>query len=120
MRHPRKEGKAISDKDIKFTKKLLKKNPIIFKGNILVNNDCFVEITNIRKYVNGWNFGSNAKFVFEIDVKIKRAPNCRWSFPGRTQYKNRRVRSYSMEKLFQEELCYFNITDFCISKISYE
>ena len=34
MKHPRKEGKVITDKDIKFVKKLLKKNPIIFEGNI--------------------------------------------------------------------------------------
>jgi hypothetical protein len=118
MKHSRKEGKAIVDKDHKFVKKLLKKNPIIFEGHIRTNDDCFVEITNIRKYLNGWNYGSNAKFVYEVDVIVKVNPNSRPCY-SRTHYKNRRIRSWAMEKLFQEELCYFNIVDFCISKITY-
>jgi hypothetical protein len=120
MKHSRKEGKIIADKDIKFVKKLLKKNPIIFEGNIHIKDDCLVEITNIRKYANVLYYGSNAKFVYEVDVKVKKIQNSRWDLFGRTNYKNRRIRSWKMEQLFQEELCYFNITDFCISKISYE
>lgn len=119
MKHPRKEGKTIVDKDHKFVRKLLKKNPINFEGYIRTRDDCFVEITNIRKYLNGWNYGSNAKFVYEVDVIVKVNPNSRPCY-SRTHYKNRRIRSWAMEKLFQEELCYFNIVDFCISKISYE
>ena len=120
MKNPRKEGKAIVDKDIKFVKKLLKKNPIIFEGNIHIKDDCLVEITNIRKYENNWFYGSNLKFVYEIDILVKKNDKSRWQYSERTHYKNRRLRSWTMEKLFQEELCYFNIVDFCISKISYE
>lgn len=120
MKHSRKEGKAIVDKDIKFVKKLLKKNPIIFEGNINIEDDCLVEITNIRKYANSWYYGSNAKFVYEVDVKVKKISNTRWYSYETTNYKNRRIRSWKMEQLFREELCYFNIMDFCISKISYE
>ena len=120
MTHKNKEGKAITDKDIKFIKKLLKKNPIVFEGNIHLRGDCLVEITNIRKYVNGWYYGANAKFVYEVDVKVKKIDSSRWSKYQNTNYKNRRIRSWTMEKLFQEELCYFNVVDFCISKISYE
>lgn len=120
MKHPRKEGKAITDKDIKFVKKLLKKNPIIFEGNINCKDDCLVQITNIRKYANNWYYGSNAKFVFEVDVKVKKIQKSRWDSFGSSNYKNRRIRSWKMEQLFQNELCYFNIVDFCISKISYE
>ena len=42
MKHSRKEGKVITDKDIKFVKKLVKKNPIIFEGNINIEDDCLV------------------------------------------------------------------------------
>ena len=120
MKHSRKKGKAITDKDIKFVKKLLKKNPISFEGNIYQTDDCVVEVTNIRKYENSWHYGSNAKFVFEVDVKVKKIQKSRWDSFGSSNYKNRRIRSWKMEQLFQNELCYFNIVDFCISKISYE
>ena len=120
MKHSRKEGKVIVDKDIKFIKKLLKKNPIIFDGDIHRKDDCLVKVTNIRKYENGWPYGSNAKFVFEVDVTVKKTDKSRWSLYGRANYNNRRVRSWKMEKLFQNELCFFGIEDFCISKISYE
>ncbi len=120
MEHSRKKGKAISDKDTKFVKKLLKKKPIKFEGKIHQNDDCIVEITNIRKYENNWFYGSNLKFVYEIDILVKKNDKSRWQYSERTHYKNRRLRSWNMEKLFQEELCYFNIVDICISKISYE
>jgi hypothetical protein len=120
MKHSRKEGKAIVDKDIKFIKKLLKKNPIIFECNIHIKDDCLLEITNIRKYANSWYYGSNAKFVYEVDVKVKKISNTRWGLSVRNNYNNRRIRSWKTEQLFREELCYFNIIDFCISKISYE
>lgn len=120
MKHPRKEGKAISDKDVKFIKKLLKKNPIILEGKIYNSGDCILEVTNIRKYNNCWFYGTNAKFVYEIDVKVKKNENSRWGFYSNTNYKNRRIRSWSVEKLLREELCYFNVEDFCVSKISYE
>ena len=120
MEHSRKKGKAISDKDIKFIKKLLKKNPIIFEGNIHHTDDCIVEVTNIRKYENNWFYGTNTKFVFEVDIKVKKNYKSRWFKSERAHYRNRRMRSWKMEKLFQDELCYFGIQDFCISKISYE
>ena len=120
MTHKSKEGRAITDKDIKFIKKLLKKNPIIFEGMIHYKDDCLVEITNIRKYLNSWYYGANAKFVYEVDVKVKKNDSSRWSKYQNTNYKNRRIRSWKMEKSFQDELCYFNVVDFCISKISYE
>lgn len=120
MKHSRKKGNAISDKDIKFIKKLLKKNPIIFEGIINTKDDCLVQITNIRKYENYWYYGTNPKFVYEIDVKVKKTEKTRWDFYQRTHYKNRRMRSWAMEKIIQEELCFFGIQDFCVSKISYE
>jgi len=120
MKHPRKKGRAIVDKDIKFIKKLLKKTPTIFEGNIHIKDDCLIQITNIRKYENGWWFGSNVKFVFEVDITVKKTDKSRWSLYERTNYNNRRIRSWKMEKQFQEELCYFGIQDFCVSKISYE
>ena len=120
MKHSRKIGRAISDKDTKFIKKLLKKKPIKFEGKIHQNDDCIVEITNIRKYDNNWFYGSNTKFVYEVDIIVKKNTKSSWYHYERTHYKNRRLRSWNMEQLFREELCYFNIMDFCISKISYE
>lgn len=119
MKHPKKVDKAINDKNMKFVKKLLKKNPIVFDGHIRRENDCNVKITNIRKYKNLWSYKENDKFVYEIEVRIKLEPVSPW-YRTDNRTTNRRVRSYRMEKLFHEELCYFNITDFCISKISYE
>jgi hypothetical protein len=122
MKHPRKEGKVISDKDVKFIKKLLKKNPIILEGKIYQTDDCIVEVTNIRKYNNCWFIVSNTKFVYEIDVKVKKNEISRWRpyYFNSTSRINQRVRSWSLKKLLLEELCYFNVEDFCISKISYE
>lgn len=120
MKHPRKQGRFISDKDTKFIKKLLKKNPIIFGGKIYQNDDCIVEVTNIRKYNNCWFYGSNTKFVYEIDVKVRKNEISRWNYYSNTNLRNRRIRSWSVEKLLREELCYFNVEDFCVSKISYE
>lgn len=121
MKHPRKEGRVIIDKDIKFIKKLLKKNPIIFEGHISTKDDCLVEVTNIRKYKDGNRlFKDRPKFVFEVDVKIKKTESSRWRLYGRIQCNNRKVRSWRMGKLFQDELCYFGIQDLCVSKISYE
>lgn len=122
MKHPRKEGKVIIDKDTKFIKKLLNKNPIIFDGKIHEDKDCNIVITKIRKYKNTWCYGENKKFVYEIDIKVvfnKESFLYRY-WARETRRNNRRMRSYTMEKLFTEELCYFNINDFCISKISYE
>lgn len=120
MKHPKKTGKAIVDNDTKFIKKLLKKTPIIFNGCIYDKEDCLVEVTNIRKYENNLYYGSNSKFVFEVDVKVKKNKNTRFGSSFGAKYKNRRIRSYRMEKLFEDELCYFGIKDFCVSKISYE
>lgn len=119
MKHSKKVDRAISDKNMKFVKKLLKKNPITFNGRIRRENDCTVTITNIRKYKNLWSYKESDKFVYEIDVHVKLEQVSVWYRPD-TRYVNRRVRSYKMEELFHEELCYFGITDFCISKISYE
>lgn len=118
MKHSKKVDRAINDKNMKFVKKLLKKNPIVFDGHIRRENDCTVTITNIRKYKNLWSYKEADKFVYEIDVHVVDQVST-WYRPD-TRYINRRVRSYKMEKLFHEELCYFGITDFCISKISYE
>jgi hypothetical protein len=121
MKHPRRVGLAINDKDMKFIKKLLKKNPIIFEGSIRNTDDCIVQITNIRKYDDYWKYTCDKKFVYEIDIKVKKNNNYRYiDLYNDTRYKNRRMRGYSMEKLFLEELSYFNIKDICISKISYE
>ena len=123
MKHPRRIGRAITDKNMKFLKKLIKKNPIIFDGKINKNEDCEIRVTNIRKYENYFNNRfDNDKFVYEIDVQvtvIKKSPFY-WYDSKTNLYKNRRVRGYGMEKLFENELCYFGIKDFCISKISYE
>lgn len=119
MKHPRKKGKVIIDKDTKFVKKLLKKNPIILSGHIHYSDDCLIEITNIRKYDNCWFYGSNSKFVFEVDVKVKKNERSRWRLAERSNYRNRRIRSWKMETLIQDELCFFGISDICISKITY-
>jgi hypothetical protein len=119
MKHSKRVDRAINDKNMKFVKKLLKKNPIIFDGHIRRENDCTVTITNIRKYKNLWSYKDCDKFVYEIDVNVKLEQVSVWYRPD-ARYVNRRVRSYKMEKLFHEELCYFNMVDICISKISYE
>lgn len=72
MKHPRRVGLAINDKDMKFIKKLLKKNPIIFEGSIRDTDDCIVQITNIRKYDDYWKYTCDKKFVYEIDIKVKK------------------------------------------------
>lgn len=119
MKHSKKVDKAINDKNMKFVKKLLKKTPIVFDGHIRRENDCVVTITNIRKYKNLWSYKENDQFVYEIDVHVKLEHVSVWYRPD-VRTMNRRVRSYRMEKFIHEELCYFNIVDFCVSKISYE
>lgn len=118
MKHTKKVDRAINDKNMKFVKKLLKKNPITFDGHIRRENDCTVTITNIRKYKNLWSYKETDKFVYEIDVHVINQSSTWYRFD--TRYINRRVRSYKMESFFREELCYFGIDDFCVSKISYE
>ena len=119
MKHSKKVDRAISDKNMKFVKKLLKKNPIIFDGHIRRQNDCTVTITNIRKYNNLWSYKDSDKFVYEIDVHVLLTDKSVWYRPE-NRYINRRVRSYKMENFIREELCYFGINDFCVSKITHE
>jgi hypothetical protein len=120
MKHSKKVDRAINDKNMKFVKKLLKKNPIIFEGHIRRDNDCTVTITNIRKYKNLWSYRENDKFVYEIDVRVKGDSDVKYWAGYDNRRVNRRVRSYRMENLLREEICYFNIVDICISKITYE
>jgi len=120
MKHSKRVDRSINDKDMKFIKKLLKKNPITFDGCISSLNDCTVKITNIRKYKNLWSYRENDKFVYEIEVIVEPKNNIRYWVSCDNRRVNRRVRSYRMENLIREELCYFNIEDICLSKISYE
>jgi hypothetical protein len=120
MKHSKKVDRAINDKNMKFVKKLLKKTPITFDGHIRRDNDCTVTITNIRKYKNIWSHKGNDKFVYEIDVHIKGNSEIKYWVSYDNRRANRRVRSYRMENLLREEICYFNIVDICISKITYE
>lgn len=119
MEHSKKVDKAINDKNMKFVKKLLKKNPITFNGNIRSSTDCVITITNVRKYKNLWSNKDNNKFVYEVDV-IVNITYLTPSYYSNTRRLNQSVRSYRTESLIREELCYFNIEDICISKISYE
>jgi hypothetical protein len=120
MKHSKKYGKAINDKNMKFVKKLIKKNPITFTSSISTTNDCEVTITNIRKYQNLYTYKQTDKFVYEVDIKVKLNYKSRYQYDRDNRRINNRVRGYRMENLIREELCYFNIVDICISKISYE
>lgn len=128
MEHSKKVDKAINDKNMKFVKKLLKKNPITFNSSIRSSTDCVITITNIRKYKNLWFHKDNDKFVYDIQIykfvyEVDVIVNITYlahSYYSNVRRLNRSVRSYRIESLIREELCYFNIEDICISKISYE
>lgn len=120
MKHPRRSGRAIIDKDIKFIKRLLKRKPIEFEGVIWRQTDCLVKISNIRKYEDIYSFGKKGVFVYEVDVHVKLSEDIKKYLYWDSVTLNRRVRSNSMGKELREYLVYFNIHDFCVSKISCE
>ena len=114
MKHFYKTGRPIVDKDIKFVKRLLKKNPIKFDAVYWHPQDIELEITNIRKYQHRYG----GSFVYEVDVKVI-TKSCIWYYHHSARSKNSRIRRYSNEKLLREELEFFNINDVTISKIEY-
>ena len=120
MGHKYKVGKLIKDKDSIFIKKLLKKNPISINGKICFEDDCIINVTNIRKYRSCVSIG---RFVYEVDVKVK--IECVDTFryyirETRSNWMNSKVRTYRNEIPILNELAYFNINDICISKVVYE
>ncbi len=115
MGHILKSGNIIIDKDTKFIKKLLVKNPISYSYPFYYDDNKFlIKIINVRKYksiING--------FVYEVDLNV----NVKYSsFYSRYSYSKRRINSIIRRRnksLILEELCYFNINDIYISKINY-
>jgi bisphosphoglycerate-dependent phosphoglycerate mutase len=120
MKHRYKIGNCINDKDTKFIKKLLKKNPISFDGRFFSNEDCVITISNIRKYETvSWR-GNTKQFCYEIDVIVKLNLNTYHYGHATPRRKNDRIRRYQNEQQLRDELVYFNITDFQISKVTFE
>lgn len=120
MDHKYKVGKLIKDKDTIFIKKLLKKNLIGVNGKIWFEDDCIINVTNIRKYRSCVGIG---RFVYEVDVKVK--IECMDTFKyymreTRSTRMNSKVRTHRNEIPILNELEYFNINDICISKVVYE
>jgi len=120
MRHGNRIGRCILDKDMKFIKKLLKKNPISFSGRYLSNNDCVMEVVGVRKYVaSSWRTTDKTRFCYEVDVVVKLSNKHILKYSG-AKHRNNRVRRYMNEEKLLQELVYFNISDAQISKITFE
>lgn len=118
MKHRYKIGNCINDKDTKFIKKLLKKKPISIDGRFWKDNDCVITISNIRKYETvSWR-GNKKQFCYEVDVVVKM--NQFFYNQATSRRKNDRIRRYPNEKQLRDELVYFNISDFQISKVTFE
>lgn len=118
MKHRHKIGNCINDKDTKFIKKLLKKKPISIDGRFWKDNDCVITISNIRKYETvSWR-GNTKQFCYEVDVIVKM--NLSFYTQATSRRKNDRIRRYSNERQLRDELDYFNILDFQISKVTFE
>lgn len=120
MKHRYKIGNCINDKDTKFIKKLLKKNPISIEGRFWRDEDCVITISNIRKYeTSSWR--TNRKhFCYEVDVIVKLKYDIYIHNSANTRRKNDRIRRYANERQLRDELVYFNIEDFQISKVTFE
>ena len=115
MKHRWKEGRCVIDKDVKFLKKLLVKKNITFLGHFFRENDCEIKVTNIRKYRS-----IGTTFCFEIDLTVKFL-DTRYRHPyWEKRNMNSKIRRYKNERKLSEELVFFNINDFQISKITYE
>ena len=120
MRHGNRTGRCILDKDMKFIKKLLKKNPISFSGRYHRDNDCIMEVVGVRKYVaSPWRTTDKTRFCYEVDIFVKLSNKNILNYSG-TKYRNKRVRRYMNEEKLIQELVYFNMTDIQISKITFE
>lgn len=119
MNHSNKIGYVVTDKDTKFIKKLLVKNPILIDASIRTKNDCNLMVSNVRKYNSKYKNGRCKKFVYEVDViiEIKKGPSIYYQDKRRM---NKNVRGYRNTQFVLDELCYFNIDDICISKITYK
>jgi len=120
MKHRYKIGNCIIDKDTKFIKKLFKKKPISVDGRYFKDNDCIITISNIRKYDTvSWR-GNTKQFCYEVDVIVKMNPNIHHYDYSTSRRKNDRIRRYQNEKQLRDELVYFNILDFQVSKVTFE
>ena len=118
MKHRYKIGNCINDKDTKFIKKFFKKNPISIEGRYYRDNDCVITISNVRKYQTvSWR-GDKKQFCYEVDVIVKTTAN--YYEYSTSRRKNDRIRRYQNEQQLRDELVYFNITDFQISKVTFE
>jgi hypothetical protein len=120
MKHGNRTGRCILDKDMKFIKKLLKKNPISFSGRYHRDNDCVMEVVGVRKYVaSPWRTTDKTRFCYEVDIFVKLSNKNILNYSG-TKHKNSRVRRYMNEEKLLQELVYFNVSDIQISKITFE
>ena len=122
MKHRWKEGRCVIDKDVKFLKKLLVKKNITFLGKFFRENDCEIKVTKIRKYKNSllYHYLILQYQGFEIDLTVKFL-DTRYRHPyWEKRNMNSKIRRYKNERKLSEELVFFNINDFQISKITYE
>jgi len=117
-----KEGKCINDKQVKFTKKYFKSNPIPYE----INERCYeelkdsvIKVTNLRKYKSNF-YGY---FEFEVDVIV----DIRYDgYAYSNDRLNRRKRTYNsfyrdrLEKRIMEELKFFGIESVRVCKITYQ
>jgi hypothetical protein len=98
----------------------LKKKPISIDGRFWKDNDCVITISNIRKYETvSWR-GNTKQFCYEIDVIVKMNLSIYDFHYVTSRRKNDRIRRYQNEKQLRDELVYFNILDFQISKVTFE
>jgi len=119
MNHRSKSGNVIKDDHIKRVKKLLNNKGVPFEFNVWRDKLEF-QITNIRKYKNGWSFNNKNKYCYEVDVKmISNTTFSRYYINSNKRRLNARVRSWTNEQLLLEELQFFGIDNICISKIQY-
>ena len=122
MNNTNKIGYVIKDYHIKKVKKLFKKKLIKFEGKVW-GKKIQIEITNIRKYRQGYYLSKDTKhYCYELDVKVKFTPELGFSESWIKNNKigvNRRLRNWTNEKLLQDELQFFGIENICISKIQY-
>jgi hypothetical protein len=120
MKHANKIGRCILDKDMKFVKKLLKKNPISFSGRYFKDDDCVIEVVGIRKYVGmPYRLTDKTRFCYEVDLVVKLTDNYILCYSNAT-HRNTKIRRYTNEDKLRQELVYFNMDDIQISKITFE
>jgi hypothetical protein len=119
MEHRFKSGNVIKDDHIKRVKKLLNNKGVSFEFNIWRDKLEF-QVTNIRKYKNGWSFNDKNKYCYEVDIKMigEKPFSGSWANSNKRRI-NSRVRNWVNEQILLDELQFFGIENICISKIQY-